>query len=175
MKPFTLLFLVICILAAIAGVGHSQQRQDPPQLFIGDNQPGKCKPGDLFIILGIHEVCQSDGLNATQIYTVQHAPTAITAAQIGAGTGPTITGCGTISAQSPGKLAGIFTTSATSCTADLTALPAATTGYSCLLWDRTAATGLTFGNLSSTSTSATFPTITTVAADVLAFQCGFSY
>jgi hypothetical protein len=87
---------------------------------------------------------------------------------------PTITGCGTISSQVGGGLAGTFVTSATSCTPALTGLPAASHGYACLLWDQTTPTA-PIGNLSSTTTSATFGTLTTTAFDTLAFQCGLSY
>ena len=90
------------------------------------------------------------------------------------GTPPTITGCGTISSQVGGGLAGTFVTSATSCTPVLTALPSTTNGYSCMIWDQTHPT-TPEGNISSTATSATFGTFTTTASDVIAFNCGISY
>ena len=88
---------------------------------------------------------------------------------------PTITGCGTISSKVGGGLSGTFVTSATSCTPVLTGLPSATSnGYNCLLWDQTNPTA-PIGNLSSTTSSATFGNFTTTASDVIAFQCGLSY
>ena len=94
--------------------------------------------------------------------------------QIDSTTHPTITGCGTISSQVGGKLAGTFVTNATSCTPVLTSLPSTANGYACMLWDQTNPTN-PIGNVSSTTTSATFGTITTTASDTLTFQCGLSY
>jgi hypothetical protein len=94
--------------------------------------------------------------------------------QIDSTTHPTITGCGTVSSQVGGKLAGTFVTSATSCTPVLSVLPATANGYACMLWDQTNPTN-PIGNVSSTTTSATFGTITTTASDTLTFQCGLSY
>ena len=87
---------------------------------------------------------------------------------------PTITGCGTISNQKGGGLAGTFQTNATSCTAVLSGLPYTPNGFACMLWDQTSPT-FPIGNLSSTTTSATFGTLTTIASDTLTFQCGLSY
>lgn len=87
---------------------------------------------------------------------------------------PTITGCGTISDQKGGGLAGTFQTDATSCTPVLTGLPYSPNGFACTLWDQTSPT-FPIGNLSSTATSARFGTLTTTASDTLAFQCGLSY
>lgn len=88
---------------------------------------------------------------------------------------PTITGCGTISSQTGAGLSGTFVTNATSCTVVLTALPATTAGYACLLWDQThALTSSVVGNASSTTTSATFGAVTTIASDRLSFNCGLS-
>ena len=94
--------------------------------------------------------------------------------QVDSTTHPTITGCGTISSQVGGKLAGTFVTNATSCTPILTVLPTTTNGYACMLWDQTNPTN-PIGNVSSTTTSATFGTLTTTASDTLTFQCGLSY
>ena len=96
------------------------------------------------------------------------------------GTKPTITGCGTITSQVGGALAGTFVTSVTgSCTPVLTGLPNPTgsyiTGYFCTLIDRTTGTGVAIINTSSTASTATFPSLTTVASDVLAFSCPVAY
>jgi hypothetical protein len=94
---------------------------------------------------------------------------------VSGGTAPTVTGCGAISAQVGGALAGSFVTSATSCTPVLTNLPASASGYSCLIWDVTHYVA-PLGNVDAGSnTSATFPTFTTTASDKLRFQCGLSY
>ena len=94
---------------------------------------------------------------------------------VGAGTSPTITGCGTISSQLGGALSGTFVSSATSCTPVLTSLPASTNGYQCFIVNETAGTGTVVGSISSTATSATFPTFTIVATNVLGFNCGVSF
>jgi hypothetical protein len=101
-------------------------------------------------------------------------PGGITGAIVSVGTKPTITGCGTISAQAGGPLSGTFHSGATSCTPVLTALPATTTGYQCTISDQSLGTGVVLMNISSTTTSAAFPTITTTSGDTLAFQCGLS-
>ena len=87
---------------------------------------------------------------------------------------PTISGCGAISNQIGGGLAGTFQTDSTSCTPTLNGLPVTTTGYACMLWDQTHPTN-PIGNVSSTTISATFGTLSTTASDVIAFQCGLSY
>jgi hypothetical protein len=96
----------------------------------------------------------------------------VTGGFISAGTKPTVTGCGTIATQVGGAIYGTFTSGATSCTPVLTALPAATNGYACLVSDHNVGTGASYMNLSSTATSATFPTITTTSGDVMVFSCG---
>jgi hypothetical protein len=94
-----------------------------------------------------------------------------------AGGMPTVTGCGTIGAQTGGLLAGTFVAGAvTTCTPVLTGLPASLNGYACLVWNVTAATGVPYGNIDSNSTtSATFPAIIIVAGNKMRFQCGLSY
>lgn len=107
--------------------------------------------------------------------TITASAGTISATGLSVGTPPTITGCGTISSQVGGALAGTFVTSATSCTPVLTILPTSTNGYFCMISDQSLGTGALIGSISSTTTTATFPTFTTVATNVLAFNCGFHY
>ena len=111
--------------------------------------------------------------SGTQYFTIGK-PFQISEPLISTSAAPTITGCGTVSSQVGGGAAGTFVTSGTSCTPVLTGLPATLNGYACMLWDQTHST-TPMGNLSSTTTSATFGTITTTAGDTIAYQCGLSF
>ena len=81
--------------------------------------------------------------------------------------------CGTIGNRTGSSLSGSgsFSTTATSCTLIVTGLTAGTVGQSCTLVDRTRGTGVTYSNVSSSASSATFPTIATVNGDLLVFSC----
>ena len=114
-------------------------------------------------------VIAPSGYGFTVATTLKAYKAAITTSAV-----PTISGCGTISNQIGGGLAGTFQTDSTSCTPTLNGLPVTTTGYACMLWDQTHPTN-PIGNVSSTTTSATFGTLSTTASDVIAFQCGLSY
>jgi hypothetical protein len=90
-------------------------------------------------------------------------------------TKPTITGCGTPGNQKGGGWTGSFTSGAISCTPVLTNTAAAVTGRNCVISDQSIGTGALFMNLSSTTTTVTFPTLTTTVGDTIVFQCGLAF
>jgi hypothetical protein len=91
----------------------------------------------------------------------------LAAITLAGGTSPTITGCGTISAQAGGATAGTFTTSlAGTCTAVIP-LPTVAHGYICNVMDQTSHTVLP---QSANSTASCTVTGTTAASDVLVFS-----
>jgi hypothetical protein len=124
-------------------------------------KPNVSMPANSHGVLGPNGFTVAERLNVYQSALSTSAP-------------PTVTGCGTIFNQKGGGLAGTFQTNATSCTPVLTGLPYSSNGFACTLWDQTSPT-FPIGNLSSTTTSATFGTLTTTASDTLTFQCGLSY
>ena len=112
----------------------------------------------------------------TSTLEVTGALTAKTASLQAAGGFPSISGCATITSQTGGSVAGLFITSGTSCTPVLSGLPASVHGKICLMSDQTHPfTASVVMNASSTSTTATFPSFTTTASDVIAFSCPMNY
>jgi len=89
---------------------------------------------------------------------------------ISGGTAPTITGCGTISAQHGGITAGDFTTTTTGTCAAAFALPTAPTGWFCEVQDITKHVSANIMIQSATSTTGCTVTGTTAASDVLTFR-----
>ena len=121
------------------------------------------------------QLLYSDGALLQAATTTYAAPGILkTSAYVSNGTLPTTTTgtCTATSANAGGATAGTFV--APVCAAGtiiLTALPAAPTGYACAAFDRTnPGTTDTLAQTASSTTSATFKA-TTVAADVIQFQC----
>jgi hypothetical protein len=86
------------------------------------------------------------------------------------GTVPTITGCGTISAQTGGTTAGTFTTTTTGTCAAAFALPTALNGWACYVQDITKHVAANIMMQSVSSASSCTVTGTTAASDVLTFN-----
>jgi hypothetical protein len=85
------------------------------------------------------------------------------------GTVPTITGCGTITAQSGGNSAGTFTTSTTGTCTAVIPLPPIAHGYTCEAHDITQHAAANDLRQSATSASSCTVTGTTAASDVITF------
>jgi hypothetical protein len=85
------------------------------------------------------------------------------------GTVPTITGCGTISAQTGGRTNGTFTTNTTGTCAAAFALPTAPNGWACYVQDITQHVAVNIMMQSVTAVSSCTVTGTTAASDVLTF------
>lgn len=69
----TLLFALAVLLSSLA-IAQPNQRQDPPSVWVGGNDPSSCKPGDLYVSTVV-KVCNAAGTGVTQLMTFATPPT----------------------------------------------------------------------------------------------------